>query len=82
MQHDGNDAQYTPSVALDAARAKLFGYFGTGTPPRWHEPGNDKGSAQMDADVLRLSAMTAADLYEDPEALATLLMIADYQNWT
>lgn len=82
MQQDGTEAQDAPGAALDAARAKLFGYFGTSAPPRWREPGNDKGSAQMDADVLRLAAMLAADLYEDGDAFATLLEIADYQGWS
>jgi hypothetical protein len=79
MQQDGSEAQ---GADLEAAREKLFGYFQTGTRPRWREPGNDKGRAQMDADVLRLTSMTAADLYEDGEAVATLLEIADYQGWT
>lgn len=82
QQQDGPETQDTPGADLEAAREKLFRYFGTGARPPWRDPRNDKGREQMDADVLRLAAMTAADLYEDGEAVATLLEIADYQGWT
>ena len=82
MDQLADGAQSAPGVDLDAAREKLFGYFQTGSRPSWREPHNDKGCEQMDADVVRLAAMTAADLYEDGEAVATLLESADYQGWS
>lgn len=82
QQQDHGETQDAPGTELEAAREKLFRYFATGTRPQWREPHNDKGREQMDADVLRLAAMTAANLHEDGDAVATLLEIADYQAWS
>lgn len=81
MDQLADEGHSAPGADLDAAREKLFRYFQTGPRPPWREPGNDKGCEQMDADVLRLASMGAADLYLDPEAVATLLEIAAYQGW-
>lgn len=49
--------------------------------PRYRDPGTDQGRERLDADCLRLAAMRPLDLAHDPEALATLLEIAEHQHW-
>ncbi|TWP47417.1 hypothetical protein FKR81_32400 [Lentzea tibetensis] len=67
----------------EEARELLYRrYFGTGALHRWREPGTEQGRARMDADVLRLLEMTSADLYCDGDAVAALLEIGDFQEWT
>lgn len=76
------DPQEPETMTPERARAVLYErLLGRPGQPRYRDPCSEEISDRLDADCLRLAAMTPEAMIADADAVATLLEISDHQGW-